>query len=307
MAAYQSSEQDLESDKTAKKQFKKTVQAMEIVGGLSLNEDGIVTLLVKEKKKKEKKHKDKKKKDKKRKMEQDEANDGEEGDTLASEQDESKRAKVEQGETEDNGNDVADKNKPCKGNPSGCTRIFIGNLPFAVDDAALAAHLPGELTHVKWISDKETGRFYGSAFVEMKNSRDAAEAVRISGSQLMGRPLKINFAPARPGDVWPPKSNVVTGGQAGGKGVASMSEKPEGCTKLFIGNLSYEIDDDAIYKFFSAVDAEVKAVRWLSHQETGDFKGCGFVEFWTTEACDKGATLNGKNLLGRPIRIDWTD
>ncbi len=35
--------------------------------------------------------------------------------------------------------------------------------------------------------------------------------------------------------------------------------------------------------------------------------GCGYVEFWNTEACEKGATLNGKTLMGRPIRIDWTD
>jgi RNA recognition motif-containing protein len=33
----------------------------------------------------------------------------------------------------------------------------------------------------------------------------------------------------------------------------------------------------------------------------------GYVEFWNTEACEKAATLNGKTLLGRPIRIDWTD
>jgi RNA recognition motif-containing protein len=33
----------------------------------------------------------------------------------------------------------------------------------------------------------------------------------------------------------------------------------------------------------------------------------GFVEFWNTDACDKAATLNGKNLLGRKIRIDWSD
>ena len=32
-----------------------------------------------------------------------------------------------------------------------------------------------------------------------------------------------------------------------------------------------------------------------------------FVEFWNTDACEKAGTLNGKNLLGRPIRMDWSD
>jgi len=200
------------------------------------------------------------------------------------------------------------KNQPCKGNPQGVTRLFLGNLPFSVDESSLGAFLPGELTHIKWITDKETGKFYGSAFVEIDSSTSAADAVAMAGEKLMGRPLKINFAPAREGDIWPPQKKVVSGGgQAGGSGIKAMSAKPENCLKLFIGNLSYDIDDDGIIKFFGAVDAEVKAVRWLHHQESGDFKGCGFVEFWNTEACEKGATLNGKNLLGRPIRIDWSD
>ncbi|GMH66993.1 hypothetical protein TL16_g04562 [Triparma laevis f. inornata] len=171
----------------------------------------------------------------------------------------------------------------------------------------LKDHLPGTLTHVKWITDKETGRFYGSAFIEMLNSVDAASAVGVAGSELMGRALKINFAPAREGDIWPPTKTSTTGGQAGSNSRKTMSEKPENCTKLFIGNLSYDIDDDGIFKFFENVEAEVKAVRWLHHKDSGDFKGVGYVEFWNTEACDKAATLNGKNLLGRPIRIDWTD
>ena len=97
------------------------------------------------------------------------------------------------------------------------------------------------------------------------------------------------------------------GGQAGGSGIKAMSVKPEGCCKLFIGNLSYDIDDDGITKFFMGVDAELKSVRWLHHRDSGDFKGCGYADFWNTEACEKAATLNGKNLLGRPIRIDWAE
>ena len=41
--------------------------------------------------------------------------------------------------------------------------------------------------------------------------------------------------------------------------------QPEGCCKLFIGNLSYEIDDEAIARFFMTVKSELKAVRWLYH------------------------------------------
>lgn len=207
--------------------------------------------------------------------------------------------------------DPAEKNKPCTGNPSGYTRLFLGNLPFAVDGDSLGTFLsPAVVTHIKWITDKETGKFYGSAFIEMDHSESAAIAVKQkNGLKLMGRPIRINYAPARSGDIWPPKGSEQTGngGQAGGTGVKAMSVKPDNCVKLFVGNLSFDIDDDTIIKFFANVDAEVKAVRWLHHRDTGDFKGCGYVEFWKTEACEKGATLNGKSLMGRPIRIDWTD
>mmetsp|Transcript_7310 Transcript_7310/g.10344 ORF Transcript_7310/g.10344 Transcript_7310/m.10344 type:complete len:352 (-) Transcript_7310:1867-2922(-) len=297
-----------DSDKSGKKTFKRTVQELEKEGHIDLDADGIVTL--KKQKKRKSKEEKKKKKDKKKKKKLNPPSEGEEEKQKkqnAAETEEEKEA-VPDKSTSDTVNDKASKNKPCKGNPQGVTRLFLGNLPFAVDEAGLGAFLPGDVTHIKWITDKETGKFYGSAFCEMDNSKNAAEAVAKAGSQLMGRPVKINFAPAREGDIWPPEKKVVSGGgQAGGTGVKAMSEKPENCVKLFIGNLSYDIDDDGINKFFDNVGAEVKAVRWLHHKDSGDFKGCGFVEFWNPEACDKAATLNGKNLLGRPIRIDWTD
>jgi len=301
-----------ESDKTAKKQYKKTVKSLEQEGTLTLDADGTVTLKKKKKDKKRKKSKDDKDPDKKKKKRKKESED-----RSHSDEEEAGDKRKPQDETIDPAeisletspaSTAADKNKPCKGNPQGVTRLFLGNLPFAVDETSLGEFLPGEVTHIKWITDKETGKFYGSAFCEMDTSASAADAVAKAGSQLMGRPIKINYAPAREGDVWPPVKKVVSGGgQAGGSGVKAMSEKPQDCKKLFIGNLSYDIDDDGITKFFANVDAEVKAVRWLHHQESGDFKGCGFVEFWNTEACEKAATLNGKTLLGRNIRIDWTD
>lgn len=291
-----------ESDKKAKKSFKRAVTNLEEEGKVTLDADGTITL---KEKKKRKMDKDKKKKKKKRKIEESGDNEGDgDNENHSSEQNEDSQNNqdIDQHENDER------KNSPCTGNPQGITRLFLGNLPFSVDEASLGAFLPGTVTHIKWITDKETGKFYGSAFIEMDNSKSAAEAVAMAGSKLIGRPIKINFAPAREGDVWPPPKKVVSGGgQAGGSGIKAMSAKPENCLKLFIGNLSYDIDDEGITKFFANVDAEVKAVRWLHHKDSGDFKGCGYVEFWNTEACEKGATLNGKNLLGRPIRIDWTD
>lgn len=330
-----------DSDKGAKKRYKKAIQEMEHSGLLKLDGDGTIHLLKnstsssnKKKRKsltsKEEKRKSKKeKKQKKEKLDHDDEKQlDDHHDENDDNDDDDARSHEQVGEADDDGkageassapsnSSDMDKHKPCKGNPQGVTRLFLGNLPFAVDEASLSSFLPGQVTHIKWITDKETGKFYGSAFCEMDNSRSAVEAVAMSGSKLIGRPIKINLAPARDGDVWPPAKKVVSGndgaggtgggGQAGGSGIKAMSAKPDNCTKLFIGNLSYDIDDEAITKFFANVEAEVKAVRWLHHKDSGDFKGVGYVEFWNTEACEKAATLNGKNLLGRPIRIDWTD
>jgi len=313
-------------DKAAKKKFKKTVQALETEGKLTLSAEGEVTLTKESKKDKKKKSK-KDKKDKKDKKEKKKRKKSVDEDESEEQVEKKQKIQADEEENEDDADeaepaqyeeeagesidDDADKNVPCPGNPSGYTRLFLGNLPFTVDEASLRDFLsPAKMTHVKWITDKETGKFYGSAFIEMKTSKCGAIAVKErNGQKLLGRDMRINFAPSRDGDVWPPKSKEVTGngGQAGGTGVKAMSVKPDNCMKLFVGNLSFAIDDDTIIKFFANVEAEVKAVRWLHHQDSGDFKGCGYVEFWNTDACEKGATLNGKNLMERPIRIDWTD
>ncbi|KAL7552893.1 hypothetical protein ACHAWF_017367 [Thalassiosira exigua] len=317
-----------EFDKAAKKQFKLAVKLLEKDERITLNADGVVKLSKSERsresvtveddglKRSGKKQKKDKKKERKRESKEDNRDNVDE-----EEKEQSDVEALDIGNShDDNGTNTAneseqkDKNKPCKNNPQGITRLFLGNLPFKVDEPSLNAHFQYCMTHVKWITDKTTGRFYGSAFVEVRNSKDAANAMsNLNGKELMGRPIKINYAPVRPGEEsdWPPRSREITGGKAanagGGAPKREMSAKPEGCCKLFIGNLSYDIDDEAITKFFMKVEAELKAVRWLYHQDSGDFKGCGYAEFWKAEACDKAASLNGKDLLGRPIRIDWAE
>ncbi|MES9996382.1 RNA-binding protein [Desulfovibrio aminophilus] len=77
--------------------------------------------------------------------------------------------------------------------------IYVGNLPFsATEDQTrdLFARY-GEVSSVKFIMDRETGRFRGFGFVEMEDSA-ADEAIRsLNGADFGGRTLKVNEAKPR--------------------------------------------------------------------------------------------------------------
>lgn len=86
-----------------------------------------------------------------------------------------------------------------------------------------------------------------------------------------------------------------------------MQEKPfPTCAKFYIGNLPYDVEDDDVKVFFKKC-GEVIKIRWLTRKDSGEFRGCGFVEFDSSETADKAAKLNGKQLKGRPVKLDWTE
>ena len=79
-------------------------------------------------------------------------------------------------------------------------KLFVGNLPWATDDAALNEMFTpfGEITSARVMTDKFTGRSRGFGFVEFANEEDAAKAVAaLDGSDLGGRPIVVNVARPR--------------------------------------------------------------------------------------------------------------
>jgi len=91
------------------------------------------------------------------------------------------------------------------------TRLYVGNLPFSVDESTLRELFEQNnrtVEEVKLITDRDTGRPRGFGFVEMGSSEDADSAIReLDGYQLEGRPLKVNEARERTGG----------GGRGGGR------------------------------------------------------------------------------------------
>jgi len=102
--------------------------------------------------------------------------------------------------------------------------------------------------------------------------------------------------------------NVLSGLKKGGgdapKKKYNDDETPPS-TRIFLGNLSYDIDDAKIKEFFADCGT-LKDVFWMTDRETGDFRGMGIVEFETQELADKALLKNGQSLLGREIRANYT-
>lgn len=75
--------------------------------------------------------------------------------------------------------------------------LYVGNLPHSTTEAELRtifeAH--GGVDKVSIVSDRETGRARGFAFVEMTNAGEADKAIAaLNGTGLGGRTLTINEA-----------------------------------------------------------------------------------------------------------------
>ncbi len=93
------------------------------------------------------------------------------------------------------------------------TNIYVGNLSYDAteDDIRQAFSAHGEVSSVNVITDRETGRPRGFAFVEMPNGDEAQNAIQnVNETDIAGRPVKVNEAR--------PKGDRRGGGGGGGGG-----------------------------------------------------------------------------------------
>lgn len=202
---------------------------------------------------------------------------------------------------EDSDVKVVNNSKPTNIPPGANEKLFLGNLSFDVDDNTIKDFFKdcGQLVDIFWLKDRDTGNFKGCGFVTFDSVEGACKAVELNGEDLMGREIRIDFAKPRPGGDKPRTPRTK-------REARPLSSKPEGCLTVFCGNLSFDIDDAKMQDFASQAGCgQIAHIRWLTDRDTGDFKGCGFVEFGDTGDVDKFVKMNGSNCMGRDIRCDY--
>lgn len=79
-------------------------------------------------------------------------------------------------------------------------RIYIGNVSYDATEADIRDFFGAyKVKQVNLITDKETNRPKGFAFVELETFDDVDRAIsELDGEFLMGRPLRVNEARERP-------------------------------------------------------------------------------------------------------------
>jgi RNA recognition motif-containing protein len=80
------------------------------------------------------------------------------------------------------------------------TNLYVGNLTFNTSSSDLEALFAqhGPVTKAQVITDRDTGRSRGFAFVEMGSAEAAQKAISsLNGKDLDGRQLTVNLARER--------------------------------------------------------------------------------------------------------------
>jgi cold-inducible RNA-binding protein len=111
--------------------------------------------------------------------------------------------------------------------------IFVGNLDFAATESSIRSLFEpyGTVDRVNLVTDRDTGRSRGFAFVEMSDAAEADRAIAaLNGQSLDGRALNINearpkteggggrgFGGGGGGGGFRPRGNSGGGGGGGGR------------------------------------------------------------------------------------------
>ncbi|KAI3885041.1 hypothetical protein MKW98_002433 [Papaver atlanticum] len=175
--------------------------------------------------------------------------------------------------------------------PCDDAKLFVGNLPYDIDSEKLANLFDqaGVVEVAEVIYNRETDESRGFAFVTMSSVEEAEKAVEMFNRyDINGRTLNVNKA--SPKGSRPERTPRSFGSSSS--------------LRLYVGNLSWQVDDARLEQVFSE-HGKVMDAKVVMDRETGRSRGFGFVTMSAqSELDDAIAALDGQSLDGRMVRVN---
>uniref|UniRef100_A0A8C0D3B1 RNA binding motif protein 23 n=1 Tax=Balaenoptera musculus TaxID=9771 RepID=A0A8C0D3B1_BALMU len=147
----------------------------------------------------------------------------------------------------------------------------------------------GKVRDVRIISDRNSRRSKGIAYVEFCEIQSVPLAIGLTGQRLLGVPIIVQASQAEKNRLAAMANNLQKG--SGGP------------MRLFVGSLHFNITEDMLRGIFEPF-GKIDNIVLMKDSDTGRSKGYGFITFSDSECARRALEqLNGFELAGRPVRV----
>ncbi|KAG7226625.1 hypothetical protein INR49_001795 [Caranx melampygus] len=147
----------------------------------------------------------------------------------------------------------------------------------------------GMVRDVRMISDRNSRRSKGIAYIEFVEANSVPLAIGLTGQRLLGVPIIVQASQAEKNRAAAAANNLQ-------KGTA-------GPMRLYVGSLHFNITEEMLRGIFEPF-GRIESIQLMMDSETGRSKGYGFITFADAECAKKALEqLNGFELAGRPMKV----
>uniref|UniRef100_A0A8D1ACM7 RNA binding motif protein 23 n=2 Tax=Sus scrofa TaxID=9823 RepID=A0A8D1ACM7_PIG len=147
----------------------------------------------------------------------------------------------------------------------------------------------GKVRDVRIISDRNSRRSKGIAYVEFCEIQSVPLAIGLTGQRLLGVPIIVQASQAEKNRLAAMANNLQKG--------------TGGPMRLYVGSLHFNITEDMLRGIFEPF-GKIDNIVLMKDSDTGRSKGYGFITFSDSECARRALEqLNGFELAGRPMRI----
>ncbi|XP_040890107.1 RNA-binding protein 39-like isoform X3 [Toxotes jaculatrix] len=147
----------------------------------------------------------------------------------------------------------------------------------------------GKVRDVRMISDRNSRRSKGIAYIEFVEANSVPLAIGLTGQRLLGVPIIVQASQAEKNRAAAAANNLQRG--------------TSGPMRLYVGSLHFNITEEMLRGIFEPF-GRIESIQLMMDSETGRSKGYGFITFADAECAKKALEqLNGFELAGRPMKV----